>query len=706
MFENAKWITNHDYEGWRLPKADELGPCPMFSKNFDIKNPVKKVILSVVGLGQAVYYLNGKRIKDSVRPTHPAKFTHTVIYNQYDITEDITIGKNRFGVILGHIGYSDTGYITWRSNVKLIVQIDIIYADESYDTIVSDTSFKTALSHILFSKRLCGEKIDANLYTEHWNEIDFDDSSWSNAVITKAPGGVLRTTVCPPVREIREIAPIKISAGLYDFKENISGFVRVKVKGNKGEEITLRYAERLNEEKTAVDQSAMVCNAGHPMAHTDKFVLSGKEETFEQLFSYHGFRFVGVEGDYETIELTAVVTHTDLEEKSDFWCDNETINAIHGATLRSIKTNCQGVMLDCPTREQNPWTGDGMMSAETININFDAYGLFYEWMLKFKDEQLSSGGLPCLIPMKDNLWEYNFANGPDWDSAIFFVPYYTYKYTGNREIVDLMWDNMCSSLKYFKSLSEGYLLNCGVGDWAPSGEPCAKQITDTTYYRKDALMMAEMAIATGRDPEPFVELAENIKQAFRKEYIKNGKFSVMHQTALSCAIYGEFLTDEEKQRAVSDLKKLLADNDYRFILGVHGLVMIFDALSENGGIEELFTTVTNSKYDGYAKCIAEGNTTLTEFFSMSYSLNHHFRSPVDTWFYKHLAGIRFGGFGFNDIVIEPKFVNGINKLKANLQGIKVSYDENQISVDSPFDFTLILNGENQKFSAGRFVIKR
>ena len=70
MFENAKWITNHDYVGWRLPKTDELGPCPMFSKNFDIKNPVKKAILSVVGLGQAVYYLNGKRIKDSVRPTH------------------------------------------------------------------------------------------------------------------------------------------------------------------------------------------------------------------------------------------------------------------------------------------------------------------------------------------------------------------------------------------------------------------------------------------------------------------------------------------------------------------------------------------------------------------------------------------------------------------------------------------------------------
>lgn len=706
MFENAKWITHYDYEGWRIPKTEELGPCPMFSKNFNIKNPVKRVILSVVGLGQAVYYLNGKRIKDSVRPTHPAKFTHTVIYNQYDVTDDIVVGENRFGAILGHIGYSDTGYITWRSNVKMIAQIDIIYINDESETIVSDTSFKTAPSHILFSKRLCGEKIDANLYTENWNESGFDDSAWQNAVITKAPGGVLRTTICPPIREIREIIPTKIAANLYDFNENTSGFIKVKVKGKKGEEITLRYAERLNEEKTAVDQSGMVCNAGHFMAHTSVFVLSGKEETFEQLFSYHGFRYAQIEGNCEKIELTAVVTHTDLKEKSEFWCDNEIINAIHSATLRSIKTNCHGVMLDCPTREQNPWTGDGMMSAETINLNFDAYGLFYEWMLKFKDEQLNSGGLPCLVPMKDNLWEYNFANGPDWDSAIFYVPYYTYKYTGNRAIVDLMWDNMCNSLKYFKSLSESYLLNCGLGDWASVGEPCEKQITDTAYYRKDALMMAEMATATGRDPEPFLELAENIKQAFRKEYVKNGRFTVMHQTALSCAIYGDFLTETEKQIVADELKKLLVDNGYRFILGVHGLVMIFDALSENGGIQELFDTVINPQYDGYAKCIEEGHTTLTEFFDMSYSLNHHFRSPVDTWFYKHLAGIKFNGFGFDDIVIEPKFVKGINKIKVNMQGISLSYDENEISVKCPCDFTFILNGESKKLSAGNYVIKR
>lgn len=706
MFENAKWITKDNYTVWQLPSKDAMGPCPMFAKNFNIKKTVKSAVLNIVGLGQAVYFLNGKRLYDSVRPTHPAKFTETVIYNQYDLKELLKIGKNRLGIILGHIGYSDTDFISWRSNCKMIAQLDVVYFDGEKEEIVSDTSFKAHDSNVLFSQRLCGEKIDANLYVNGWNEVEFDDNDWQNSVITKAPGGSMRTTICPPIREIKELSATEISKNLFDFKENISGFVRVKVKGKKSQEIEVLYAERLNETKTSVDQELIVCNIGHFMAHRDVFVLSGNEDEFEQLFAYHGFRYVEIKGEYDEIEITAVCTHTDLESRAHFSCDNEMVNAIHKATVKSILTNCHGVMVDCPTREQNPWTGDGMLSSEAININFDAYGLFYEWMLKFKDEQLNSGGLPCLIPMKNNLWEYNFANGPDWDSAIFFIPYYTFKYTGNREIVDTMWENMCNSLKYFNSLTEGYLLNCGLGDWASVGERTEKQITDTTYYRLDALMMAEMAEATGRDARHFTCLAENIKEAFRNEYVKNGKFTVMHQTALSCAIYGGFLTETEKKTAVNDLIALIKENDYRFILGVHGLFMIFDALSENGGIEPLFDTVVNAKYDGFAKAVEEGIDTLTEFFNRSYSLNHHFRSSVDAWFFKHLAGIKIDGFGFDNVKIEPKFVKGINTINATLHGISVSYNENEFLVDSPYDFTLVLNGVTQKFEKGRHNFKR
>lgn len=706
MFEKAKWISKGEWGGWALPGNDNLGACPMFAKTFAVEKAVKSATLYAVGLGQADFYLNGKRVDYTARTTHPTNFQKTVIYNVYNVTDGINVGKNRIGAILGHVGYCDTKFL-WRSVDKLLLQLDIEYTDGTTESIVSDKTFKVHDSHILFSAKLCGEKQDANLIIKNWCDPDFDDSEWKNANITKSPGGKLRTTACPSIKTFEVIKGKEISKNVYDFGVNISGHARLTVKGNKGNEIQLLYSERFNKETNELDRTNILANTGyHPMGHKDVFILSGETDVFEQLFTYHGFQYVQIVGEYESITVEAIVTHTDLKEAASFWCDNEMINAIHEATVRSILTNAHGYLVDCPHREQNPWTGDGLMSAEAVNIGFDAYEMFYEWMLKFKDDQYESGGLGGIVPMVSIPWEYNFANGPDWDSAIIHIPYMTFKYTGKREIVDALWDNMCKTLNYFKTLSETNLLSCGLGDWAPEGERCSVQITDTTYYMLDALYMAEMAEATGRDSAPFKELAENIKREFREVYIKDGKFSVMHQTALACAIKGGFLTDEEKIKAVADLKNLLKENGYAFILGCHGLVMIFDALSENGGTQELFNTVVNDKPLGYAHSIKEGLTTLPEHFSMYASLNHHFRSPVNAWFYKHLAGIKLNGFGFKDVVIEPKFITGINELKAEAFGIKVSYNNETFCVDSPYNFTLKFNGKEEKLVKGKHSFQR
>lgn len=708
MFEKAKWIAKGQWGSgrWSMPTTDNLGACPMFAKTFVVEKVVKNATLSAVGLGQGDFYLNGKRIGDTARTTHPTNYRETVIYNVYNVTDLLVLGKNRIGAIVGHIGYCDSRFF-WRSVNKMLLQLDIEYQDSTTETIVSDSSFKTHDSHILFSAKLCGEKIDANLYIKDWCSPDFDDSSWENAKITKAPGGELRTTICPPIKNFEILKGTEIAPGIYDFGENTSGYARVTVKGKKNAEIQVLYSERFCAETGELDRKNILAQTGtHPMGHTDVFVLSGKKDVFEQYFSYHGFQYVQIIGEYEEISVEAVVTHTDLKISSHFWCDNQMINAIHDATVRSVLTNAQGFLVDCPHREQNPWTGDGLMSAEAINVGFDAYAFFYEWMLKFKDDQLKSGGLAGIVPTINVSWEYNFANGPDWDSAIIHIPYQTFKYTGNRKIVDDMWDNMCKTLNYLGSLTETNLLSCGLGDWAPEGERCPTEITDTTYYMLDALMMAEMATATGRDAEPFKELAKKIKRDFRNVYVKDGKLTVMHQTALSCAIFAGFLNEAEKKTAVEDLKRLLVESGYAFKLGCHGLVTIFDALSDNGAIQELFDTVVNDKPNGYAHSIKVGLTTLPEHFSMYASLNHHFRSPVDAWFYKHLAGIKLCSIGFDDVVIEPKFVKGINELKADAFGISVSYNKESVYVSSPYDFTLKLNGNSDKKTAGTYTFKR
>ena len=84
------------------------------------------------------------------------------------------------------------------------------------------------------------------------------------------------------------------------------------------------------------------------------------------------------------------------------------------------------------------------------------------------------------------------------------------------------------------------------------------------------------------------------------------------------------------------------------------------------------------------------------------SLNHHYLSHVDTWFYKWIAGIKINGFGYDDVVIEPCFVNGIDLVKASLHGIKVEYDKTRIKIDSPYPFTLKLNNYEKHYDSGKY----
>ena len=137
-------------------------------------------------------------------------------------------------------------------------------------------------------------------------------------------------------------------------------------------------------------------------------------------------------------------------------------------------------------------------------------------------------------------------------------------------------------------------------------------------------------------------------------------------------------------------------------------------LTKFGYTQLAFDVVTTDKYPGYAASVKAGLDTLPESFRFAtkyrpdgfLSLNHHFYSHVNAWFYKTLAGIRINGFGFEDVVIEPLFVEGINELTAEAHGIKVSYNSKAVKVSSPYPFTFKLNGNKVHRKSGKFEFER
>ena len=67
MFEYSKWIG---YDSNRPGKDLCTTPSPYIAKSFTLTQKPSKAILNICGIGDAAYFLNGKRIPDSIRPTY------------------------------------------------------------------------------------------------------------------------------------------------------------------------------------------------------------------------------------------------------------------------------------------------------------------------------------------------------------------------------------------------------------------------------------------------------------------------------------------------------------------------------------------------------------------------------------------------------------------------------------------------------------
>lgn len=707
MFENSKWIN---YSLKKDPSVKNSLPSPYIAKTFSLKEKPSKAILNICGYGEGAYYINGSLIPNSFRPTIPSLIIKTVIYNSYDITEMLKNGKNRIGIILGNYRCSkDCPLLPAPMTQKVILQLDITYADGTNYTLVSDDSFKAFESPLLFSDTTYGEIYDARKEISGWCAPDFDDSEWFPVSEVSAPAGEFRKSDCPGVVKYDENKGVEILPGLFDFYNTTSGYVRMKISGKCGNRIKLDYSERLTPDGMHVDMATYLKEKKpYPdMYNSAEFILNGEtDKVFEALFALHGYRYVEVTGEYDNIELTAVTAHTDIIEDSSFVCDNKILNGIHRNCVRSIKTCCQGYWVDNPKRDA-PWLGDEMLSAEAIAINFDSFAVSYENMMMAADSQNEYGTVPSIL--YSAIESYDKFIGPEWtDGVLFHVPYYTYKYTGNRKIVDDMWDSMNLAFNNFRRLGDGgYLLNKkGTGDWNPIKYGCSLEIAMTAYYRISALMMAELADATGRDATSYREVGEKIKSEFRQKYIIDGEYKAGHVSEFILAAYSGLLNEKETESAVKKIIEMVKEDGMAITFGTHGNRMFYDLLSEHGYQQFVFDVLTNDKKLGFAQQVKDGMTTLAERYAYAaqdiMSLNHHYLSHVDTWFYKWIAGIKINGFGYNDVVIEPSFVDGIGKVKANLHGIKVEYDKNSIKIDSPYAFTLKLKNSVKHLNMGKY----
>lgn len=698
MFEKSKWIAKET--------INEVKAAPMFRKTFDITKEVKSARLNICGLGLVLCYINGRAVSDEVLLTPYTKYDSRVIYNSYDVGALLKNGKNAIGCILGNGCYFVTYYRwdyykpDWIGHPKLIMSLEIEFYDGSTDVIVSDTSWKTADSAIIYNETKRGEIFDARLCDKNWNMPDFDDSFWKSVFICRGAGGRLEERKTPPIRVMKQYKAKYIGNNVYDIGRNISGWARIKAKGKKGTEISMRYSEVLNADGSiAPEQLNTIVGSG---THFDKYIMCGDGiEEWAPSFAYHGFRYVEVTGAPDEFELFGEFVHTDFDVVGDFSCSDDMLNKIHNASVMSTLSNFVGIPTDCPQREQNAWTGDALISLDQTLMNFDAVSSYIKWLNDIKDTQRPNGQICCIAPTGG--WGYNWGTGPAWDSVYIYLPYYIYYYTGKKDVIESMWGGMSLYMEFMESMAEGNLVCFGLGDWcAPKGsELCPTVITDTSYFYRDNKIMARCAELIGKDGSFYENRAREIKSAFRKRFIDRDFYLGDNTCAIACAIYQDLYNDDEKADAAKHLSELVAKRGYHIDCGILGMKYIFTALSEYGYAETVYKLVTNPEYPSYAYWIKNGMTTLCETWDMKASCNHHMYSEVDMWFYKHIAGIHITEGG-KSVIIKPCFIKNVDYVRAKHKGIKVYWDKKTIKIKSNLPGELVINGKTYPFSKGCF----
>ena len=664
------------FDGARFIKSDKTAsdfslydPAPLFRKVVEIDEDIKEAQISVQSPGFAEFYINGKRITDDIFVSAISDYNKILWYNTYDVTSLLKKGKNVIAVIAGNGFFNESldtpwnyNIAPWRDTPQFILKMSV----NGNTVAVSDKSWHTSSdkSPIIFNQLRSGEYVDFRKNGTAWMYPEYDEHGWENAIESdKAPKGKFRKLCCQPVRETEEILPSNITKTadgyLVDFGVTISGYMEITVKEDCGTEIVFRYAEEIDDNMRPKHNN-MDADWFYPHSpfQINKMIASGNFDTFKPKFSYHGFRYVLIEGLSKAPDASSVkayFTHNDIARTSSLETGNELLNYIYNAGIRSTYSNMFWCLTDCPTREKLGWMNDAQASTEQTLINFDIIPLYNKWFEDIKAGMSESGMLTGIIPSSG--WGENW--GPVCDYMLYELPYRIYLYTGDSEM-------LIGALPYFdryadylkKQLAEDY--DFILGDWMGyMNSPRIPKEFVLDFYMVKVLKTCSFAHRLAKsDAEIWERRYNEEKEKFLNTYIDgDGNCIIDEQSALAMILLTGLYRD--KKTIADRLIDVVIRDGLKLTSGMVGVQYIYDALTESGRADLAYRLITESE-PGYKTWYESGATTLWERYDGKDdgSHNHHMFSNILAWFYKSLLGIAPSEEhpGFEEIELRPNFI--------------------------------------------------
>jgi len=694
-------LEEDEWKGEWIGANDSSISAPLLRKEFGIDGEIKKAHTYISGLGYYELYINHEKVGDHVLDPGTTDYDKRVLYQTYEVTRYLRTGENVIGVMLGNGWYKHRDIQKYGDRPKLLFLLNINLVDGRRTKLHTDESWKVDSGPIVSNSIWDGEIYDARLEKTGWDTPGYDDSYWENAVVVESPGGILDSQLLPPIKAIKTLEAVSITEPIediyvFDFGQNLTGWPRLSVNGPEGTSVILKTAEvtRLDmarmKEKSADGVEGLIDPSPNRSAKArDVYILKGGNgvEVYEPRFTYHGFRYVQVEGfpGEPTVEnLEARVVHTSVEPTGSFTCSNSLINQIHQLIIWGQLSNLHSIPTDCPQRdERQGWMGDAHLTAEEAMYNFDMAAFYTKWLLDIQDSQNVDGSVPDVVPHH----AYPIKGTPAWQVAYPIITWYMYQYYGDEQILKEHYPSIKRWVDYLGSTAKDHIVEWGRGDWvAPMQEyypgDTSVPITSTGYYYLGTQIVASIANILGKsdDFKHYSELANNIKDSFNDKFLDTttNQYGTGSQTSNAFPLYLKIVPEDNIEEVTQNLvRNIKEEHDSHLWTGILGTKALVEALPELGQATVLYEIVTKTGYPSWGYMISKGATTLWErwggfryFDSDMNSLNHIMFGSVDEFFYGVIAGIKPARPGYKRIEIKPHVLGDMKSAEASVKTMR------------------------------------
>jgi len=690
----AKWIEPGFVEDTLMR------PSPIFRKEFlaDKKIISARAFITAHGLYEA--QINGRRIGDAYLTPGWTSYNKRLQYQVYDVTTLLKPGVNVIGITLGSGWYRGT--LSWAGNknyygkdISLLCQINIKYSDGSSDVIFSDENWKCSTGAIHYSEIYNGEIIDARDDKKEWMLPGYDDSKWSTVKVETFPLDNLIATYNEQVKKHETFKPTRIfttpkSEKVIDFGQNLVGWVVLIVKGNARDTISISHAEVLDKEGNFYTDNLRAAKA------QDIYILKGDgEEIFEPHFTWHGFRFIKVEGyrgDLKPENFTAVALYSDMKTTGTFTSSNTLINQLQHNIQWGQKGNFLDVPTDCPQRDERlGWTGDAQVFSRTATFNMNVNNFFSKWLKDIAEDQYSSGSVPFVIP---NILGADQGGSTGWADVSTIIPWNMYLAYGDKKILEEQYASMKAWVEYMHANSKNNLWNTGFhfGDWLfyrPDDDDDGRSAVTDKYliaqcfyaHSTQLLIDAAKVLDKNEDAENYSSLLQKIKDAFVKEYMtENGRLISGTQTAYVLALNFDMLPELLRAQAAERLVENIKSYDNHLTTGFLGTPYLCHVLSRFGYDDVAYKLLLQDTYPSWLYPVKMGATTIWERWDGEKpdstfetpgmnSFNHYAYGAIGDWMYRKMVGLDTyeDGVGYKHIKIQPHPGGGLTNASANLK---------------------------------------